>query len=266
MHSLLLNTGICLLSALPAHLSAGEVVGVKEYERLLNLLGEKPTTASIGMVASGYGAHSGQLFAAVTYSDVDLQTDTAGDDDGSIVIGLGLGDPVTSIGVESVLGITSVSTQFWGDGQFADEGNFSLKLHKMIKPIGGFDSASVSLGASNLLGWGSTKEQPTNYYASYSSRKAIGAFKQYNLGYTVGYGSASSELETSAAFYGGVGIARNGYSVSLSRLEDVTNFNVNYEIPFVDNLSVSYSRTDILDTTGSARNIVSIGYSTNIFQ
>jgi hypothetical protein len=34
----------------------------------------------------------------------------------------------------------------------------------------------------------------------------------------------------------------------------------------VDNLSVSYSRTDILDTTGSTRNIVSIGYSTNIFQ
>jgi len=266
MHSLLLNTGICLLSALPAHLSAGEVVGVKEYERLLNLLGGRRTTARNGMVASGYGAHSGQLFAAVTYSDVDLQTDTAGDDDGSIVIGLGLGDPVTSIGVESVLGITSVSTQFWGDGQFADEGNFSLKLHKMIKPIGGFDSASVSLGASNLLGWGSTKEQPTNYYFSYSSRKAIGAFKQYNLGYTVGYGSASSELETSAAFYGGIGIGRNGYSVSLSRLDEITNFNVNYQIPFVDNLSVSYSKTDILNTTSSARNIVSIGYSTNIFQ
>ena len=100
------------------------------------------------------------MFTAVSYSDKDLQTNLDNDDDGSIVLGMGFGDAEQSYGIEAAVGLTSVST-YWGDGKFADEGNFNLKLHKFIAPQLYGNSASVALGASNLMGWvGLQKFQP----------------------------------------------------------------------------------------------------------
>ena len=87
------------------------------YLTALKIYTERQPTASVANLASGYGMPGGTGFVAVSYSNRDLQTDAVDDDDGSMVIGLGLGDPLTSVGVEASLGITSVSTKFWGDGE-----------------------------------------------------------------------------------------------------------------------------------------------------
>ena len=158
----------------------------EQYSKSLKLLTISDPKPAVANIAGGFGAGQGLFYAAVSYSDYDLQTKDRDDDDGSIAFGLGLGDPVNSIGGEITIGLTSVSTSLWGDGKFADEGNVSGKVHKRVTPVFGGNAASVALGASNFAGWGSTKDNPVNYYGAYSEQKNFGSFKQYGLAYTLG--------------------------------------------------------------------------------
>ena len=69
------------------------VRGLSKYLRTLEIITEGPPRPTVGSVASGFGAANGVAFGAVSYSDKDLQTNIDGDDDGSIILGIGLGDP-----------------------------------------------------------------------------------------------------------------------------------------------------------------------------
>jgi len=89
------------------------------YKNALQILVEPEPRPSVGLVASGFGASGNSFFAAASYTDRDEQTD-GNDDDGSIIVGAGFGDPIDAVGVEVSLGLTSVSTSLWGDGKFAD--------------------------------------------------------------------------------------------------------------------------------------------------
>ena len=237
---------------------------VDDYTRALSVLTENEPRPSVGMVASGFGAANYQVFAAASYSDVDLQTEAENDDDGSIVIGFGLGDPSTSFATEVSLGITSVSTGWWGDGKFADEGNLNVKIHKRIEPLFGEKQSSVSIGASNLTGWGGTVENPTNVYIAYSSLNEAGRLSQYGLAYTLGYGTGVSDEETSGDLFGGIGVGRHNYSTSLSFIGEKIHFSGNWYVPYFDGLVVSFSKADIFNVSGDRRNIVSLGYSFGI--
>ena len=117
----------------------------EQYKRNLMVLTLSDPKPAIANIAGGFGAGHGLFYAAVSYSDYDLQTKDRTDDDGSIAFGLGLGDPVNSIGGEITIGLTSVSTSFWGDGAFADEGNVSGKVHRRVAPVFGGNAASVAL-------------------------------------------------------------------------------------------------------------------------
>jgi len=247
-------TSLCFTAKLAAE-------SFDDYVLALSVLTENEPRPSVGMVASGFGAAKGQAFAAASYSDVDLQTEAENDDDGSIVIGFGLGDPSTSLATEVSLGITSVSTGLWGDGKFADEGNVNVKIHKRIEPLFGEKQSSVSIGASNLTGWGATVENPTNVYIAYSSLNDAGRLSQYGLAYTLGYGTGVSDAETSGDLFGGIGVGRHNYSTSLSFIGDEIHFSSNWYVPYFDGLVVSYSKADIFNVSGDVRNIVSLGYS-----
>lgn len=232
-----------------------------DYVLVLSVLTESEPRPSVGMVASGFGAAKYQAFAAASYSDIDLQTEAENDDDGSIVMGFGFGDPSTSFSTEVSLGITSVSTGLWGDGKFADEGNVNVKIHKRIEPLFGEKQSSVSIGASNLTGWGGTVENPTNFYTAYSSLTDAGRLSQYGLAYTLGYGTGVSDAETSGDLFGGIGVGRHNYSTSLSFIGEEIHFSGNWYVPYFDGLVVSYSKADIFNVSGNVRNIVSLGYS-----
>ena len=131
------------------------------YKNALQILVELEPRPSVGLVASGFGASGNSFFAAASYTDRDEQTD-GNDDDGSIIVGAGFGDPIDAVGVEVSLGLTSVSTSLWGDGKFADECNVNLKIHKQYRPIGTFPVVSVSVGEqSHWLGW--YTRQPCQY-------------------------------------------------------------------------------------------------------
>jgi len=239
-----------------------EFVAYKKNLRLLTLSDPKPAVANI---ASGFGAGHGLFYAAVSYSDYDLQTKDRTDDDGSIAFGLGLGDPVNSIGGEITIGLTSVSTSFWGDGAFADEGNVSGKVHRRVAPVFGGNAASVALGASNFAGWGSTKDNPVNYYGAYSEQKNFGSFKQYGLAYTLGYGSAVSDTETKGDAFAGVAIGYDDYSFSLSQIGKETHVATTLYFPQFRGFGVTIAQADALNELQSKRLIISLSISKQLF-
>lgn len=237
----------------------------KNYMQALSTYVERQASPSIANIASGFGASNGVGFVAVSYSDNDLQTDVPGDDDGSIVIGVGLGNPTENFGVEVSIGITSVSTSLWGDGKFADEGNFNLKVHRTAPTFGFAETASVSLGASNLSGWGSTRENPTNAYAAYSGIKYLGLFDQYSLGYSLGWGSAVSNTETDAGIFGGLAFARANYNISIGFINSERHVSLSWQPQFFENSSVTFTKVNDTKNSQSARTIITLGYSMELF-
>lgn len=239
---------------------------LSDYMKAIKAYAERPPSPSIANIASGFGASNGVGFAAVSYSDNDMQTDVEGDDDGSIVIGIGLGDPRENFGVEASIGITSVSTSLWGDGKFADEGNLNLKAHRLAPSFGLSDTASVSIGASNLAGWGSTTENPTNAFAAYSGIKYLGQFDEYSLGYTLGWGSAVSNTETDAGFFYGVALARANYNISIGYINSERHVSLSWQPQFVKNSSVTFTKVSDAENSQSARSIITLGYSLELFK
>ena len=235
----------------------------EDYQSLLNKLTLSTPKPVVGGIASGFGAGKGTAYASVSYSDYDLQTEVDGDDDGSIMFGMGFGDPTNAIGGEVTVGITSVSTGLWGDGKFADEGNISAKIHKHVAPRFG-DVASISLGASNITGWGATTENPANYFAAYSEQLTFGQYGEYGLAYTLGYGSGVSDIKTSGDLFFGIGVGYDNYSGSVSRTGDETTISLTYFAPQINGLAVSVSRADAFDAINSERTIITLGYSLKI--
>jgi hypothetical protein len=264
MRQILIQTIFGVLLAACANLVSAQDQ-FEQYSKNLKLLTLSDPKPAVANIAGGFGAGHGLFYAAVSYSDYDLQTKDRNDDDGSIAFGLGLGDPVNSLGGEITIGLTSVSTSLWGDGKFADEGNVSGKVHKRVTPVFGGDTASVALGASNLAGWGSTKENPTNYYGAYSEQKNFGSFKQYGLAYTLGYGSAVSDTETKGDAFAGVAIGYDDYSFSLSQIGKETHVATTLYFPQFPGFGVTIAQADALNELQSKRLIVSLSISKQLF-
>lgn len=235
-----------------------------EYVRNLKLLSVSDPKPVVANIASGFGANDGVFYAAVSYSNFDTQTNIEGDDDGSIAFGLGLGDAASSVGGEVTIGITSVSTSLWGDGKFADEGNVSVKAHKLVAPILGGHAASVSVGASNVAGWGSTTDNPVNAYIAFSEQQNFGKYKQFGLAYTLGVGSAVSGNETEPDIFAGIGLGYDDWSISASQIGRESHVGFTYFIPYFQNVAVSVTQADAFDELSSKRIISTLSYSTQI--
>ena len=236
-----------------------------EYKNLLRLFSVNEPRPVISNIASGFGAYKGQLYFAVSYSDLDLQTsrDTK-DNDGSLGFGFGLGDPVKSLGLDTTVGVTSVSTKYWGDGNFGDEGNISFKIHKRVNSVLGGRLASIGIGSSNAIGWGSTVENPSNNYFAYSEQSSFGDFKQYGIAYSFGYGTSVSDTETTGDMFGGLALAYDNYSVSISNIGRETHLSGTWFMPFLSGTSLTFSRADAFEKLESSRNIVTLSYATTL--
>ena len=232
-----------------------------DHRQLLEILSEPEAQPSVIAVASGFGASAGAVFAAISFTDKDQQTKRDGDDDGSIALGFGVGDPIENVGIELAVGITSVSSPWWGDGKFGDEGNINLKIHRHFTPkiLNGISSAS--LGVSNLWGWGGTKEIPQNLYLAYSEQGYFGRFNEYGTSITAGYGTSVANSESKSGFFGGIAVARSQINTSISFIGDEIYYSGSYYPVIFPNVSVTYSRAVLGGNISSGRNILSLGYS-----
>lgn len=233
----------------------------EEYNRALQILEEPSPRAVVSSVASGFGASANSLYVAASYSNKDLQTNVQGDDDGSIVVGTGLGNPKENFAYDIAVGITSVSTPWWGDGKFADEGNVNLKIHREVSPVFSGKVASLAFGASNIMGWGGTTQIPTNYYTAYSEKFLFGDFHHYGASISIGYGTSVSDGESSADLFGGLGIARSNYNGSLSFIGNEAHVSATWYVPKISGLAITLTRADVWNRENTRRNILSIGYA-----
>ena len=218
---------------------------------------------SIG-VPSGFGASSGMLFGWVDYTNFDPYTGIEGDDDGSMGLGFGLGDPAETIGLEVSVSITSVSTGWWGDGVFGDEGSLNLKVHRYVPGLAFASYASLSFGLDNIVGWGDeTEEYPVNAYVAYSQVSDIQLGNQLlPLDITVGYGSATADFGTEPGAFASLGLGLTpSLSAALSRYGDEMNVGIVIFPQSFDFASVGLSYAwDPEQHSDTARFIISLSF------
>lgn len=232
-----------------------------DHRQLLEILSEPEAQPSVIAVASGFGASAGDVFAAISYTDKDQQTKLDGDDDGSIALGFGFGDPDKSVGIELTVGITSVSSPWWGDGKFGDEGNTNIKIHRRFNPTILNGTSSASFGISNFWGWGGTKEMPQNLYVAYSEQGYFGRFNEYGASITAGYGTSVANGENESSFFGGIAVARSQINTSISFIGDEIYYSGSFYPVTFPNVSITYSRAVPGGNISGGRNILSLGYS-----
>lgn len=106
----------------------------------------RPAPGATFGVPSAYGAAWGEGYAHLTYANQE------GDDDGSLGLGLGFGDPRDSIGVEVGVGIISLTDDF------GDRGVVGFKVHRLLD-----SKTGVAVGWSNPIKWGVGEPDETIY-------------------------------------------------------------------------------------------------------
>lgn len=252
---------LCLVASLVGASAQAEEQGY--LDTLKRLTAPEPKPVSIG-VPSGFGAARGLLFGSVAYTDQDRNTGVADDEDGSIAIGFGLGNPAEAVAVEVTIGITSVSTGAWGDGVFGDSGNLGLKLHRHVAGPASARIATLALGVNNLLSWGETADVPQNVYLVYSQISDL-RFGQAVLpmNVTLGGGSAISNVDRDPGVFASVGFGLSpDFSAGLGWYGDEWQIGAVFFPRFMPAASIAVTHADATRINSpEGRWIVSLNYA-----
>lgn len=126
-----------------------------------------------------FGAQWGDLYAGLGGQTKDKVN--AGDEsvDGSLALGFGLGNASKSIGLDTTIGIISLTEGF------GDDGNVSFKLHASLP-----NQSAFAIGLENTGRWGAAKATSSSVYAVYSKLWAPTLLgKKRALATSVGVGS-----------------------------------------------------------------------------
>lgn len=113
-----------------------------------------PTPGITFGTPTAYGASWRQAFVG-TSGVIDFGGN-GGRDDGSLSVGIGFGDAIETVGLETSLSITSVSAN-----DFGDSGSVGFKLHKIIPDTKGL---ALAVGWATALDWGDTENEPETVY------------------------------------------------------------------------------------------------------
>lgn len=101
----------------------------------------------------GFGLNFGQLAAGI--GGQTLPNTAPNDFDGSMGLAAGLGNSITSIGLEVTANIISLRDNF------AEDGSFNAKLHRMLNP-----TTSIAVGAESFGGWGAARNARVSSFAA----------------------------------------------------------------------------------------------------
>lgn len=135
-------------------------------ERAIIALATAPASSPARSFGSplGFGANLGDVFGGIGGTEITTPSNSSDEDDldGSMVVGFGLGDGVSSIGAVVSFGIISLQ-----DG-FGEDGNVNFKLHSYLG-----NGWGVAAGAENLGGWGKADSVDSSHYAVVSKVTAL---------------------------------------------------------------------------------------------
>lgn len=104
----------------------------------------------------GFGLNYGQV--AVGIGGQTVPNNAPGPLDGSMGVAMGLGNSVSNVGIELTANIISLRSQF------AEDGSFNAKVHRMVSP-----TTSVAVGAESFGGWGLARQARISSYAAVST-------------------------------------------------------------------------------------------------
>ncbi|KZL50800.1 hypothetical protein A2T98_05645 [Nodularia spumigena CENA596] len=171
--------------------------------------GEPPKAApgSTAGTPSAYGAGSGQAYiGGGLFFPLDQDK---GQNDGSLYVGFGLGNPVDSVGLEVNIDIISVGGGVGFD--FGDSGGVGFKLHKYLG-----DGTAVAVGWSNPIKWGEAREAKDTVYGVVTKSFALQPDNPENkLPLTISLGLGTGDFSSKGAIeadentvnlFGGLGL------------------------------------------------------------
>lgn len=227
---------LATFSATPATAQSSDELSGDAYLAYLQSLAEQTSQAASSRAAptrdatpgatvgipSGFTLAKNTGFASLSLSNV-RERRRAQRPDGSAAFGLGFGDPVNAVGVEAIVGLSSIGGNSGLTGfdlsDFGDSGSLNLKISRRIaSPFSG-GVASLALGAGRAARWGDMSAAKPNYYAAYSTSFSLGSASGNPMSglLSAGYGSAIGSFEdTAGAFFGlGLGLGK-GVSVGAS--------------------------------------------------
>lgn len=216
--AMLLGSGIGTSGAALAQSTTEESISADDYLAYLDLLAResrlqgkpqvrKGSPATVG-VPSGFALPHGAGFAAGALSSSRREfAGTSGEDavDASGAFGLGFGDADATLGLEVVLGISSVSPD-----DFGDSGSIGFKLSRNLPSVFSGQSAALSLGVGSAFRWGDAEDSDPNYYLAYTSTFSLPAGDTALPGVvSAGYGSGLGTSDDEEGVFLGAGLAVN---------------------------------------------------------
>lgn len=265
-------TAATLSSALLAHGAAAQTVTEAEVVDILNWIQESSAVellakrrAAISAVPSGFGLSGGDLSlsASGTYGPERSPDDDSDDkSDASTGIAFGIGDPMTAVGVEFGLVLTSFR-------DFGASGFLTLGVNRQFDFDGGVGSINVS--ASNLGAWGDAESSEVAYSIVGSVAYALGSTPMvttlgYGTGYGNGFGFSNDDCVTGCeGIVFGVGAGLSEYwAISAGVVGSSPIIGATYFPSGVDGLSANIWVRDA-DDSDSATFGVDVGWVTNVF-
>lgn len=183
--------------------------------------------------------------------------------DGSFSVGMGFGDARKTVGLETSLGITSISPS-----DFADSGSVGLKLHKVFPSAG---NLGLAIGWSNALDWGDAVDAQETVYGVASKTFLLnpGAANPLPLSVSAGIGTGGFRSKgaidagsNDPNFFGGLGVKVHP-RVSLAGSWSGSALNIGMGLaPLNIPLTFSVGFSDVTENTANGASFVmNAGYS-----
>jgi hypothetical protein len=233
----------------PSKLSDQEILDLlRQFETRRDF----PQRTLIMGIPSGFGAPRG--FGFVSFAATDRrERGRSGDWDGSMVLGFGLGNAQTAIGITPVVEITSVTPSHFGSS-----GRLGLHFSRRF-PFGNSWQGAAGLGLQNLLTWGDSSVLDPEWNLSFSSVRPADTTLGIPILISAGYGSGVSRFGSDPGFYGGVGIGvHKSFGLSMAWYGDEAITGVNFW-PFPEkNLLISLGIGDTFNNVSGRRILLTV--------
>ena len=167
--------------------------------------------------------------------------------DGSLALGLGLGDAERALGFQLTANVTSLSSDF------GDSGYFEAKVSRRVST----GRVPVYLGAQveGLATWGQARNVPQSGRVMATWFPELRAANDtYPLMFTLGYGTHLRNGRTDPGVFAGagIGLTRN-LGVSAAWTGETLDVGATWRFDDLDGVSVSAEVNDVTDRLGSRR-------------
>lgn len=243
-----------------------DIVGVLNWiqaESAQELLAKR--RAAISAVPSGFGLSGGNLSlsASGTYGpERSPDDDTDDTSDASTAVAIGFGDPVSAVGLEVGLVLTSFR-------DFGASGFMTVGINRQFAFEGGVTSINVS--ASNLAAWGDAEDSEVSYSVVGSVAYAVGNTPMvttlgYGTSYGTGFGFSDDDcfVDCEGFVFGiGAGVSET-WAISAGVVGDHSMIGATYFPATVEGLSANIWVRDAEDPDSTTFG-VDLGFITNVF-